>query len=1282
MATKTQKKQDPTHQASQTHFNPSSSVAVQSKPETQPSVAVQMSRAAQFGHSVTGVPVQAQLVIGEPGDKYEKEADTVAAQAVRMKPQNTPIQRQTQPDMNISRADMGDMADMGDLTSEGADLESQGQDIAAETTAAATGEEGAAPQDMAEGGIAPEETAEMLPPETSEQLEAANIDPSSSSNGEGGEGGGDSPEARIQKAMSSGGTPLPEDDQQKLRERLKIANPEAIVIHTDPEADELCQMMSARAFTTSNHIFFANGEYGNDELLFHEATHCIQQGAVTTTDSEGETPQPEDGAETMTPQEGTESPLEEAVMTKPQEHPVIQREEAKEETPAAEAPKAEEQAPAEEESEEQKEAKAEGDAAQEKGKEDEDKAKEEGGGETQAEEEQAPTGEGGEEAGELPEQAEITDGGTEVEEANVEMSDIPEEGEVEVEVDDFSHLYFGPTKEAELPGFDEEMKDHEMFQSAKDKDPGDADFWSQFGEGYDSQALVAEKFSEKGVGVDKASLIMGAFGSGILEAALSAAISAGLSALAEKGMEAFAKKFPNAAGPVGEAIGPIMTIASFAVDPEGWWKENILVFGDHAKAITGAWSGLGEGSVWNRLASFMELILGVMTFVKQIITTVKNILDLISAIMFILGLISIGIGAVLAAFVFTAPAAPPFKVAGAFLKKGAAFLQKITKKLGLIETLITAASLPPRALAVLFRTIDIATFEGDPEELLEKQQKLKGHVKSLVADGISTYQSRDDIKKAVSKKPAPKDPEIETIFGKDAKNETDFQQKSKKLKEFEEANPNFATKVEDYEESETFGNLFAESDVQKNYGLEKKKAFEDWTKQQELPGDLAKGFLGEGGASETIAKAAFMAAGKGDDESEKYFSTDGLAGKAGEWVGGKAENLGGAKDNLTIQVLQQRIIQGAEELPAPPDDDVVKINESAAAYEDLEEEKQALAINKGINQNLKAQAAESSMGSQALIEAVAVNQAQIDQYHADVAEKQVQQDQAAALMAEAQQTAAQGQAQAANVEGMTKGQQPHIEGGMKEDAAKDVDGGAAEPEAAIGGSGQSKDDLKETGGASQKGIAGMQANKGKLAQADSAATAQDNELQGFREQKEQDVADAEEAKGDSDQLDTEIDEGLDMLQAQQDELLAERQQSITNIQMWIVEHKAKKQEIYDDLEATEGSIGKGKFERDSGDEESEDEGDGPFAGVKLSDLDLSGTNLSGIDFTEVDLKGADLSDTNLSNATLTKTQLQGADLTGADLTGADLTEADLTGATLDNATLDKAKTENAVGLSV
>ncbi|WP_017305103.1 pentapeptide repeat-containing protein [Spirulina subsalsa] len=1281
MQTKAQKKQDSAHQDTQHHFNNSSGVAVQSKPETQPSVAVQMSRAAQFGHSVTGIPIQAQLVIGEPGDKYEKEADTVAAQAVRMKPQNTPIQRQTQPDMNISRAELGDMGDMGELASEGADLESQGQDIAAETTAAATGEEGAAPQDMAEGGIAPEETAEMLPPETSEQLEAANIDPSSSSNGEGPEAGGDSPEARIQKAMSSGGTPLPEDDQQKLRERLNIANPEAIVIHTDPEADELCQMMSARAFTTSNHIFFANGEYGNDELLFHEATHCIQQGAVTTTDSAGETPQPEDGAETMTPQEGTESPLEEAVMTKPQEHPIIQREEAKEETPAAEAPKAEE-APAEEESEEQKEAKAEGDAAQEQGKDDEEKAKEEGGGETQAEEEKAPTGEGGGEAGDLPEQAEITEGGTEVEEANLEMSEIPEEGEVEVEVDDFSHLYFGPTKEAELPGFDEEMQDHEMFQSAKDKEPGDADFWSQFAEGYDSQALVAEKFSEKGVGVDKASLIMGAVGSGILEAALSAAISAGLSALAEKGMEAFAKKFPNAAGPIGEAIGPIMTIASFAMDPEGWFKENILVFGEHAKAIAGAWSGLGEGSVWNRLASFMELILGIMTIVKQVITTVKNILNLISALMFVLGLISIGIGAVLAAFVFTAPAAPPFKIAGAFLKKGAAFLLKITKKLGLIETLITAASLPPRALAVLFRTIDIATFEGDPEELLEKQQKLKDHVKNLVADGISTYQSRDDIKKAVSTKPAPQDPEIEAVFGKNAKNETDFQQKSEKLQEFEKANPEFATKVQDYEESEMFGNLFAESDVQKNYGLKKKEAFEAWTAKQELPGDLAEGFLGEGGASETLAKAAFMAAGKGDGEYETWFSTDGLGEKAGEWVGGEAENLGGAKDNLTIQILQQRIIQGAEELPAPPDDDVVKINECAAAYEDLEEEKQALAINKGINQNLKAQAAESSMGSQALIEAVAVNQAQIEQYHADIAEKQVQQDQAAALMAEAQQTAAQGQAQAANVEGMTKGQQPHIEGGMKEDAAKDVDSGAAEPEAAIGGSGQSKDDLKETGGASQKGIAGMQANKGKLAQADSAATAQDNELQGFREQKQQDVADAEEAKGDSDQLDTEIDEGLDTLQAQQDQLLAERQQSILNIQMWIVEHKAQKQAIFDDLEATEGSIGKGEFERDSGDEESEDEGDGPFAGVKLSDLDLSGTNLSGIDFTEVDLKGADLSDANLSNATLTKTQLQGADLTGADLTGADLTEADLTGATLDNATLDKAKTENAVGLGV
>ena len=70
-----------------------------------------------------------------------------------------------------------------------------------------------------------------------------------------------------------------------LSSRLGMANPEDIRIHDNAAANDLCDQMGALAFTTGNHIFFAAGEYDPDstegqELIFHEAVHTIQQGAI------------------------------------------------------------------------------------------------------------------------------------------------------------------------------------------------------------------------------------------------------------------------------------------------------------------------------------------------------------------------------------------------------------------------------------------------------------------------------------------------------------------------------------------------------------------------------------------------------------------------------------------------------------------------------------------------------------------------------------------------------------------------------------------------------------------------------------------------------------------------------------------------------------------------------------------------------------------------------------------------------------------------------------------
>lgn len=102
------------------------------------------------------------------------------------------------------------------------------------------------------------------------------------------EGGEITPEIehRVQNARGHG-QPLAEHARAPL-ERAFGADFRGVRIHTDGEADALNQSLSARAFTTGADIFFRQGEYNpnsraGQELLAHELTHVVQQGASPQT---------------------------------------------------------------------------------------------------------------------------------------------------------------------------------------------------------------------------------------------------------------------------------------------------------------------------------------------------------------------------------------------------------------------------------------------------------------------------------------------------------------------------------------------------------------------------------------------------------------------------------------------------------------------------------------------------------------------------------------------------------------------------------------------------------------------------------------------------------------------------------------------------------------------------------------------------------------------------------------------------------------------------------------
>ena len=89
--------------------------------------------------------------------------------------------------------------------------------------------------------------------------------------------------ADINSAKSTG-KPLPLSMRKFMEPRFD-ANFSNVRIHTGERAAQLNKQVSAKAFATGNHIFFGEGQFQPEtdqgkELLAHELTHTIQQGAA------------------------------------------------------------------------------------------------------------------------------------------------------------------------------------------------------------------------------------------------------------------------------------------------------------------------------------------------------------------------------------------------------------------------------------------------------------------------------------------------------------------------------------------------------------------------------------------------------------------------------------------------------------------------------------------------------------------------------------------------------------------------------------------------------------------------------------------------------------------------------------------------------------------------------------------------------------------------------------------------------------------------------------------
>lgn len=160
--------------------------------------------------------LQPKLLVNEPGDEFEQEADRVAEQVIRMpEPQ---VQRQCACGKSFTEGECSE-------------CKKKKQEATGSLQCVAS---------SPVGGIA-------APP-------------------------------IVESVLSSPGSPLPTTARSFMESRLG-QDFSHIRVHTDQRARESAAAVQARAYTVGNNIVFGNGEHpsGDQRLLAHELTHVVQQ---------------------------------------------------------------------------------------------------------------------------------------------------------------------------------------------------------------------------------------------------------------------------------------------------------------------------------------------------------------------------------------------------------------------------------------------------------------------------------------------------------------------------------------------------------------------------------------------------------------------------------------------------------------------------------------------------------------------------------------------------------------------------------------------------------------------------------------------------------------------------------------------------------------------------------------------------------------------------------------------------------------------------------------------
>jgi hypothetical protein len=229
-----------------------------------------VSRLAQAGRplvrQILETPhIQRKLTIGPPNDEFEREADRVADQVMRM-PESVAVSGAAKPPA---------------MQRECQECEAEEKTVQRMCTECAEEE---TVRRQAAGP--PRTTAATIPPDIAvldlelvAQSAAIEQARSSAGNGDGEEVSTDFASGMC--SLQGGGQPLLDSTREFFEPRFG-RDLGGIRIHDDAHAANMAQSVNARAFTVGSDVVFASGQYSPEtangrELLAHELTHVVQQ---------------------------------------------------------------------------------------------------------------------------------------------------------------------------------------------------------------------------------------------------------------------------------------------------------------------------------------------------------------------------------------------------------------------------------------------------------------------------------------------------------------------------------------------------------------------------------------------------------------------------------------------------------------------------------------------------------------------------------------------------------------------------------------------------------------------------------------------------------------------------------------------------------------------------------------------------------------------------------------------------------------------------------------------